>query len=158
VEAIGGKRLLLVMDNCEHLVGAVAELVDQLLGRCPALRVLATSREPLGLAGEALHPVGPLAMPDHDIQPAEAVAYPAVRLFAERAAAARPGFAVDEVTVAPVLRICRALDGMPLAIELAAARSARCPRSRSRRAWTTASGCWPTAARRCCPGTGRCGR
>jgi predicted ATPase/DNA-binding SARP family transcriptional activator len=122
VEAIGGKRLLLVMDNCEHLVGAVAALVDQLLGRCPALRVLATSREPLGLAGEALHPVGPLAMPDHDVPPAEAVAYPAVRLFAERAAAARPGFAVDRSTVAPVLRICRALDGMPLAIELAAAR------------------------------------
>jgi predicted ATPase/DNA-binding SARP family transcriptional activator len=122
VGAIGGKRLLLVMDNCEHLVDAVAALVDQLLGRCPALRVLATSREPLGLTGEVLHPVGPLAMPDHDVPPAEAVRYPAVRLFAERAAAARPGFAVDEATVAAVLRICRALDGMPLAIELAAAR------------------------------------
>jgi predicted ATPase/DNA-binding SARP family transcriptional activator len=122
VEAIGDKRLLLVMDNCEHLVGDVAALVDDLLGRCPALRVLATSREPLGLTGEVLHPVGPLAMPDHEVPPAEAVRYPAVRLFAERAAAARPGFAVDEATVAPVLRICRALDGMPLAIELAAAR------------------------------------
>jgi len=122
VEAIGDKRLLLVLDNCEHLVDAVAALVDHLLGRCPALRVLATSREPLGLTGEVLHPVGPLAVPDHDVPPAEAVRYPAVRLFAERAAAARPGFAVDEATVAAVLRICRALDGMPLAIELAAAR------------------------------------
>jgi predicted ATPase/DNA-binding SARP family transcriptional activator len=122
VEAIGDKRLLLVMDNCEHLVDAVAALVDHLLGRCPALRVLATSREPLGLTGEVLHPVGPLAMPDHDVPPAEAVRYPAVRLFAERAAAARPGFTVDDATVAAVLRICRALDGTPLAIELAAAR------------------------------------
>jgi predicted ATPase/DNA-binding SARP family transcriptional activator len=122
VEAIGDKRLLLVMDNCEHLVDAVAGLVDHLLGRCRALRVLATSREPLGLIGEVLHPVGPLAMPDHDVPPAEAVRYPAVRLFAERGAAARPGFAVDQATVTAVLRICRALDGMPLAIELAAAR------------------------------------
>jgi predicted ATPase/DNA-binding SARP family transcriptional activator len=122
VEAVGDKRLLLVMDNCEHLVGAVAALVDHLLGRCPRLRVLATSREPLGITGEVLHPVGPLAMPDEDVPPAEAVRYPAVRLFADRAAAARPGFGVDEATVGPVLRICRALDGLPLAIELAAAR------------------------------------
>ena len=122
VEAVGDKRLLLVMDNCEHLVDAAAALVDHLLGRCPRLRVLATSREPLGIAGEVLHPVGPLAMPDEDVAPDGAVRYPAVRLFADRAAAARPGFAVDAATVGPVLRICRALDGMPLAIELAAAR------------------------------------
>jgi predicted ATPase/DNA-binding SARP family transcriptional activator len=121
-EAVGDKRLLLVMDNCEHLVGAVAALVDHLLGRCAKLRVLTTSREPLGITGEVLHPVGPLAMPDEDVPPAEAVRYPAVRLFADRAAAARPGFGVDQATVRPVLRICRALDGMPLAIELAAAR------------------------------------
>jgi predicted ATPase/DNA-binding SARP family transcriptional activator len=122
VEAVGDKRLLLVMDNCEHLVGAVAALVDHLLGRCPALRVLTTSREPLGITGEVLHPVGPLAMPDEDVPPGEAVRYPAVRLFADRGAAANPGFGVDDATVRPVLRICRALDGMPLAIELAAAR------------------------------------
>jgi predicted ATPase/DNA-binding SARP family transcriptional activator len=122
VEAVGGKQLLLVMDNCEHLVAAVAALVDRLLARCPALRVLATSREPLGLTGEVLHPVGPLAMPQGDVAPAEALRYPAVRLLADRGAAARPGFGVDEATVRPVLRICRALDGMPLAIELAAAR------------------------------------
>jgi predicted ATPase/DNA-binding SARP family transcriptional activator len=121
-EAVGDKRLLLVMDNCEHLLGGVAALVDHLLGRCPALRVLTTSREPLGITGEVLHPVGPLAMPDGDVPPGEAVRYPAVRLLADRGAAARPGFRVDEATVGPVLRICRALDGMPLAIELAAAR------------------------------------
>jgi predicted ATPase/DNA-binding SARP family transcriptional activator len=122
VEAIGGRRLLLVADNCEHLVEAVARLVDHLLARCPGLSVLATSREPLGIAGELLHPVGPLAVPGGEVSPAEALTYPAVRLLADRGAAARPGFGVDQATLAPVLRICRALDGMPLAIELAAAR------------------------------------
>ena len=122
VEAVGNRRLLLVADNCEHLVEAAAKLVDHLLARCPGLSVLATSREPLGIAGEVLHPVGPLAVPDADVAPAQALSYPAVRLLADRGAAARPGFTVDEATVGPVLRICRALDGMPLAIELAAAR------------------------------------
>jgi predicted ATPase len=122
VEAVGDKRMLLVLDNCGHLLGGVAALVDHLLGRCRELRVLTTSREPLGITGEVLHPVGPLAMPDTEVPAAEAVRYPAVRLFADRGAAARPGFGVDEATVGPVLRICRALDGMPLAIELAAAR------------------------------------
>jgi predicted ATPase/DNA-binding SARP family transcriptional activator len=122
VEALGGRRLLLVVDNCEHLVAAAAALVDHLLARCPGLRVLATSREPLGIAGEVLHPVGPLAVPEGEVSPAEALAYPAVRLLADRGAAARPGFTVDEATLGPVLRICRALDGLPLAIELAAAR------------------------------------
>jgi predicted ATPase len=122
VEAVGDKRLLLVLDNCEHLVEAAAALVDRLLARCPALLVLATSREPLGITGEVLHPVGPLAMPEGDVTPGGALRYPAVRLFADRGAAARPGFGVDEATVRQVLRICRALDGMPLAIELAAAR------------------------------------
>jgi predicted ATPase/DNA-binding SARP family transcriptional activator len=122
VEAIGGRRMLLVADNCEHLVEAAAALADHLLARCPGLSVLATSREPLGIAGELLHPVGPLAVPDGQVSPAGALAYPAVRLLADRGAAARPGFTVEEATLAPVLRICRALDGMPLAIELAAAR------------------------------------
>ncbi len=122
VQAIDDKHLLLVMDNCEHLVDPAAALIDQLLARCPKLRVLATSREPLGITGEMLHPVGPLAMPIQDAAPAEALRFPAVRLFADRGAAARPGFTVDETTVRPVLRICRALDGIPLAIELAAAR------------------------------------
>jgi predicted ATPase/DNA-binding SARP family transcriptional activator len=122
VEAVGDKRLLLVLDNCEHLVAGAAAVTDLLLGRCPGLRVLATSREPLGITGEVLHPVGPLALPGDGVTPAEALRYPAVRLFADRAAAARPAFGVDGTTLGPVLRICGALDGIPLAIELAAAR------------------------------------
>jgi predicted ATPase len=122
VEAIGDKQLLLVMDNCEHLVTPAAALIDLLLARCPRLRVLATSREPLGITGEVLHPVGPLGMPSGEEAPAEVLGFPAVRLFADRGAAARPGFAVDRRTVAAVLDICRRLDGIPLAIELAAAR------------------------------------
>ncbi|MDQ7909807.1 BTAD domain-containing putative transcriptional regulator [Phytohabitans sp. ZYX-F-186] len=116
--ALGGRRALLVLDNCEHLVGAAATLAESLLVRCPHLRVLATSREPLGITGEALFPVEPLALPPDGAAAGDALAYPAVRLFADRAAAVRPGFAVTD----SVVRICRALDGMPLAIELAAAR------------------------------------
>jgi predicted ATPase len=158
VEALGDRELLLVLDNCEHLVAAAAALVDHLLARCPRLSVLATSREPLGIAGEVLHPVGPLAVPDGEVAPAEALAYPAVRLLADRAAAARPGFAVDAATTGPVLRICRALDGMPLAIELAAARLHGLSPARSRPASTTASGSWPTAAGPSSAATRPCGR
>src|SRR4029453_14482996 len=78
-------------DNCEHLVEAAAKLVDHLLARCPGLSVLATSREPLGIAGEVLHPVGPLAVPDGEVAPAEALAYPAVRLLRDRGGRAGPG-------------------------------------------------------------------
>ncbi|MGN9914005.1 BTAD domain-containing putative transcriptional regulator [Phytohabitans sp. LJ34] len=116
--ALGGRRALLILDNCEHLVGAAAALAESLLVRCPHLRVLATSREPLGITGEALFPVEPLALPPDGVDAGDALAYPAVRLFADRAAAVRPGFAVNDA----VVRICHALDGMPLAIELAAAR------------------------------------
>ncbi|WP_328808526.1 AfsR/SARP family transcriptional regulator [Nonomuraea montanisoli] len=120
--ALRGRDMLLVLDNCEHLADAVAALADRLLGECPDLRVLATSREPLGLTGEALWPVEPLPLPPEGAGAAEAMAYPAVRLLSERARAANPGFEVNESTAAAVVRICRALDGMPLAIELAAAR------------------------------------
>ncbi len=107
--ALSGRRLLIVLDNCEHLIEAAAVLADRLLADCPGVRVLATSREPLGITGEMLWPVRPLDL-DH-----------AVRLFADRATAARPGYQVDGER--PVVeRICRELDGMPLAIELAAAR------------------------------------
>ena len=124
VEAIGDRHLLLLVDNCEHLIGAVSALTDRLLASCPALHVLATSREPLGITGEVLHPVDPLAMPEDGagIAPADAMRSASVRLFADRARAVQPGFAVDETTVRDVVAICRALDGMPLAIELAAAR------------------------------------
>ena len=123
--ALGAKRLLLVLDNCEHLVEAAAALADQLLARCPDLRILGTSRQALGITGEVLWPVQPLAFPSG--QPAEpdavdALRYPAVRLLRDRGSAVLPGFDVDERNVADVVRICRALDGIPLAIELAAAR------------------------------------
>ncbi|MFI7425094.1 AfsR/SARP family transcriptional regulator [Nonomuraea sp. NPDC049684] len=118
--ALAERDLLLVLDNCEHLVATVAELADALLASCPGLRVLTTSREALGITGESILPVSPLRLPPPE--PDDPLAYAAVRLFADRAAAVRPGFAVDAGNAADVVRICRALDGLPLAIELAAAR------------------------------------
>ncbi len=122
LDVLGGRRTLLVIDNCEHLLDATAQLVDLLLAGCPQLAVLATSREPLGITGEALVVLAPLATPGRDGPTEEALASPAVRLFADRAADARPGFTVDDHTVADVVEIVRRLDGLPLAIELAAAR------------------------------------
>ena len=110
LDALGASDALLVLDNCEHIVVAAAELADRLLAGCPRLRILATSREPLGIGGEALAPVGPLEE--------EA----AVLLFAQRAASATPDFALDETTAPIVADVCRRIDGLPLAIELAAAR------------------------------------
>ncbi|WP_277350216.1 AfsR/SARP family transcriptional regulator [Nonomuraea composti] len=120
VAALAGRELLLVLDNCEHLVAATAELADHLLAACPDLRVLVTGREALGITGESILPVAPLRLPPAETP--DPLEYPAVRLFADRAAAVRPGFAVDAGNAAHVVRICRALDGLPLAIELAAAR------------------------------------
>ena len=121
-EVLAAQRLVLVLDNCEHVVDAVARLAARVLADAPEVRILATSREPLGLTGETLCPVPSLPLPPLDAGAVEAAASPAVRLFADRAAAVRPGFAVDAETAGPVTRICRALDGIPLAIELAAAR------------------------------------
>ncbi|MFE2279350.1 BTAD domain-containing putative transcriptional regulator [Streptomyces sp. NPDC059454] len=111
-EHCGPRRMLLILDNCEHVVEAAAHLVQALLERCPGLTVLATSREPLGIRGELLRPVEPLPEPV------------ALRLLADRGAAARPGFRTDadDGTAAACAEICRRLDGLPLAIELAAAR------------------------------------
>ncbi|AVT35471.1 BTAD domain-containing putative transcriptional regulator [Plantactinospora sp. BB1] len=122
VTALADRSLLLVLDNCEHLVADVARLVARLLGACPTVRVLATSREPLGLTGEALCPVSGLPLPPAETAAEAAPGYPAVRLFVERAADVSPGFAVGPDNLPSVLRICRTLDGLPLAIELAAAR------------------------------------
>ncbi|MFG2003326.1 BTAD domain-containing putative transcriptional regulator [Spirillospora sp. NPDC048911] len=119
---LAGKRMILVLDNCEHLIDAVAALVDRTLGDAPGVRVLATSREPLGITGEALCPVPSLPLPPVDAGAVEAMGHASVRLFADRAAAARPGFAVDDASAPHVVAICRELDGIPLAIELAAAR------------------------------------
>lgn len=113
---------LLLVDNCEHLIGPVASLIDLLLANCPDLLIVATSREPLGIAGEALCLLPPLGLPPLNADATEAVRYQAVRLLAERAQAVSADFAVDETTVADVVEIVRRLDGLPLAIELAAAR------------------------------------
>ncbi|SEG95787.1 Predicted ATPase [Saccharopolyspora kobensis] len=124
ITALEGKRVLLVLDNCEHLVAEVAELTERLLRSVPGLRVLATSQEPLGISGEALYSVAALELP-HSPADTGAEALPkfsAVRLFAARAAAAAPGFTIDAGNAAAVAGICRRLDGIPLALELAAAR------------------------------------
>ncbi|MGD0560158.1 MAG: BTAD domain-containing putative transcriptional regulator [Streptosporangiaceae bacterium] len=110
LEGLADARALLVLDNCEHLIDACAHLADALLAVSPRLRVVATSREPLGITGESLFVVPPLAQD------------PAVRLFADRAAAVSPGFTLDEQDLPLVVDIVRRLDGLPLAIELAAAR------------------------------------
>jgi predicted ATPase/DNA-binding SARP family transcriptional activator len=117
-EALAGRELLLILDNCEHLIAAAAEVADALLRAAPRLRLLTTSREPLGIPGERLFAVEPLALPPVGADVTTASAFPAVRLLLDRAAP----FALTEENVEPVIRICRALDGMPLAIELAAAR------------------------------------
>jgi predicted ATPase/DNA-binding SARP family transcriptional activator len=148
--ALARQQALLVLDNCEHLVAAAATFADRVLAACPRVRVLATSREPLNITGEALWTVGPLALPPDPAvtpsyyserpmvplppppSPAAGLAghgeppriqdFASVRLLTQRAGAVRPGFEVTEGNAAAVARICRALDGMPLAIELAAAR------------------------------------
>jgi len=126
--ALAGRRTLLVLDNCEHLVGAAALLADRVLAACPRVRVLATSREPLNITGEALWTVGPLALPPDpaatSVSAERAVVQDSasVLLLTQRARAVVPGFEVTPGNAPAVATICRALDGMPLAIELAAAR------------------------------------
>ncbi|BCJ33951.1 hypothetical protein Athai_14540 [Actinocatenispora thailandica] len=122
VEVLSVDAALLVFDNCEHLIDAIAQLAEELLGRCPGLRILATSREPLRLVGEALCPVPPLGVPAAGATPDAVRDSPAARLFAARAGAVRPGFTLTDDTATAVAEICRRLDGLPLAIELAAAR------------------------------------
>jgi predicted ATPase/DNA-binding SARP family transcriptional activator len=122
LDALAGREVLLVLDNCEHVIAAAAGLADELLAGCPGLRVLATSREPLKIAGERLLAVAPLDVPAAPATAAQALAHPAVELLADRGAAALPGFVVDDANVEAVVEICRRLDGLPLAIELAAAR------------------------------------
>ncbi|GAA1555500.1 BTAD domain-containing putative transcriptional regulator [Kribbella hippodromi] len=119
--AVMGTRLL-VLDNCEQVIEDVAALADRLLAAAPGLRVLATSREPLGLAGEVVWPVPPLEVPAPTLEPEEVSGCSAVQLFVTRAAAASRGFELTAETVADVAVLCRRLDGIPLALELAATR------------------------------------
>jgi predicted ATPase/DNA-binding SARP family transcriptional activator len=123
---IGERRLLLILDNCEHLVETCAAVADRLLRACPNLRVLATSRERLRIDGEVAWRVPPLSLPEHraDANAAELERFEAIRLFCQRAADAAPGFVLTDEIAATVAEICRRLDGMPLALELAAARAA----------------------------------
>jgi predicted ATPase/DNA-binding SARP family transcriptional activator len=128
-----GRRCLLILDNCEHLLNPVGQMVSLLLQNCPPVRILATSREPLALTGEVTWRVASLSTPewrpsrsqrrlDHTLTLSELIQYEAVRLFAERAASAAPRFALTEENVHTVARLCCRLDGIPLAIELAASR------------------------------------
>ena len=122
---IGDRELLLVLDTCEHVAAAVDELVTTLVTGCPGLRVLATSRRPLDVAGGLTWPVPPLSLPDPaDRSPGAVGRSSAVQLFCERAAAVRPTFTLDAENAAAVADVCRLLDGLPLAIELAAAHAA----------------------------------
>ncbi|WP_433315659.1 BTAD domain-containing putative transcriptional regulator [Micromonospora chersina] len=121
IAAIREREALLILDNCEHVIESAARFADRVLGECRRLRILATSREPLGITGEALWSVEPLAVPT-DASPDEIASSPAVRLLRDRAGAVRKDLAPDEHTLSTMARVCRALDGMPLAIELAAAR------------------------------------
>ncbi|HLW58595.1 MAG TPA: tetratricopeptide repeat protein [bacterium] len=124
MSALREKQMLVVLDNCEHLITACAQLAQALLHMCPSIRILATSREPLGIGGETIFPVTPLPLPDplrartvDDLMECEAI-----RLFVERAAAMRLTFKLTAENAPAVIAICRHLDGIPLAIELAAAR------------------------------------
>ena len=122
--AVSNRRVLLILDNCEHLLQACAVLVDAMLQACPALHILATSREPIGVGGEVVWRVPSLPLPDPhaggSIRDLEQ--NPAVQLFVERATAAQPRFTLSLRNAPAVAQICRRLDGIPLALELAAAR------------------------------------
>ena len=122
---LAGKRTLVILDNCEHLLAASATLTDVLLNSCPSLAVIATSREPLGVAAETSYRVPSLSVPpEGEPAPIDGLSqYEAVRLFIERALKARPNFKVTNDNAAAVAQICHRLDGIPLAIELAAVRT-----------------------------------
>ena len=127
VSGLQQRRLLLLLDNCEHVISAAAAVVREMLSSCPKLVIVATSREPLMVQGEQIYPLPSLACPPVDplvatLQPEALHESPAIRLFVERARAVFPGFVLSRANAAAVVEICRRLDGLPLAIELAAAR------------------------------------
>jgi predicted ATPase/class 3 adenylate cyclase len=124
IEYLKPKTLLLILDNCEHVIDQCCQLADMLLQRCPSLKILATSREALAIPGEATYPVPALRLPDarHIPTPEGLTQFEAVRLFIERATAVQPRFAITRQNAPAVAQVCYQLDGIPLAIELAAAR------------------------------------
>jgi predicted ATPase/DNA-binding CsgD family transcriptional regulator len=123
-DALETRQALIMLDNCEHMIDACAAVCQRLLAACPDLRIVATSQEPLRIPQESVWQVAPLAVPPPDTprDAAELAGFEAAELFADRAASARPGFAITERNAMAVAAICRAVDGVPLAIELAAAR------------------------------------
>lgn len=129
-EFLAQKSLLLVLDNCEHLIGACAEVVDQLLNSSTELKVLATSREPLQIAGEVIWRVPSLSVPDHEVETVEDLTkFESVRLFLDRLSLSRPGSRLRAKDLSALTSISRRLDGIPLALELAAARARAMPLS-----------------------------
>jgi predicted ATPase/class 3 adenylate cyclase len=123
VDALGHQDTLILLDNCEHLVDAAAKFCEQVIRHCPRARILGTSREPLGIDGERVYRVPSLSLPPADAEStADLARSDAVRLFAERARLHDPGFRLDQQSAALVATLCRRLDGIPLALELAAAR------------------------------------
>jgi predicted ATPase/DNA-binding SARP family transcriptional activator len=123
LEVLGGMQLLLVIDNCEHVIEAVGELVADILRWCPGVTLLATSREPIGMPGELVRPVAPLTVPASSEAPCDEIARTAaVEVFVARATEAAPGFTIDDANASAVAELCIQLDGLPLALELAAAR------------------------------------
>jgi predicted ATPase/DNA-binding winged helix-turn-helix (wHTH) protein len=124
VAALRDRQMLLLLDNCEHVIDAAASLAVAVLSRAPGVTILATSREPLGAAGEREHRLGPLGTPptSSGLTAAEAAPFPAVQLFVERVTAIVEDFALTDANAAPVVEICQRLDGLPLAIEFAAPR------------------------------------
>jgi predicted ATPase/DNA-binding SARP family transcriptional activator len=122
IAALRERETLLILDNCEHVIESAAAFADRALGECRRLRILATSREPLGITGEALWQVEPLALPAEDADLGQIESSQAVQLLRDRAGAVRKDLAIDVRTLSNMARVCRALDGIPLAIELAAAR------------------------------------
>ena len=133
-DALAAQEAVLVLDNCEHVIDVAASLAARILADCPKVTILATSREPLRITGEVLWPVAPLPVPLAG--ESEVGHFAAVRLLADRVAAVQPSFAVEAGNAAAVARLCRALDGMPLAIELRRALAAHpdpAPASRTAR-------------------------
>jgi predicted ATPase/DNA-binding SARP family transcriptional activator len=122
IAALRERETLLILDNCEHVIESAAAFADRVLGECRRLRILTTSREPLGITGEALWQVEPLALPAEDADPGQIESSQAVQLLRDRAGPVRKDLATDARTLSNMARVCRALDGIPLAIELAAAR------------------------------------
>jgi predicted ATPase len=123
VESIGDRSLVLLLDNCEHVIDGAATVANALVRSCPNVRLLATSREPLSIDGEVVYRVPPLSLPAHeDVTASVVMASESVRLFADRASQHRHGFIIGDANAVVVARICRRLDGLPLAIELATAR------------------------------------